>query len=323
MPEYELYSRVVSPDALTDAIIGLASSPQALSIDGICDIINKSGSYTRAVVLLGQQLKIIKEIEDGYVIDKDVREDARKMSPDQGSAILNKYVQRYDPFMTFTSFLDKGYNPEQSAQSIVTIFDMDAKPDITERQFLKIGHYTNLITDGKQPQPTIEVDTLPAEYIEDLEDASKSEAKARLFVHERLGEKVVSFADPESLEKVQEALLKYSTSPNNAIVDTVAGAENITRELAVEHGSSEVDYSNANGIGSLVKAMRRDDLVLKRHLHGANYLGGMRIPGAHGKEAETLESWEVDPEVALEVVLSSISYIRSIYWYVTENRQVL
>jgi len=170
---------------------------------------------------------------------------------------------------------------------------------------------------------TIEVDTLPTSYIRDLQTALESEAKARLYVHEKLGEEVVAYVDEESIEKFQEALLSYRKSPDNAIVSAVVGTENITRELAVNEGSPDSDYSKANGIGSLAKMMRRDDMILKRHLHSANYLGAMRIPGAHGKESETLESWKVSPEVSLEVILSSLSYIRSIYLYIKQDRQVL
>lgn len=73
----------------------------------------------------------------------------------------------------------------------------------------------------------------------------------------------------------------------------------------------------------VVQRMKGDGIVLKRHLHGANYLGAMRIPGSHGKQKETLESWEVDQEVALGVILATMDYIRSLYWFVKEERQLL
>ena len=323
MTEYSFYSLSIRPDVLVDVLIKLANSPRPLTVDDIAEVIDMSNNYVRAVLCVGTQLGVIKEREGGYAVDPAVEEEARKLNPEQGFVIINRYVQRYKPFMTFLSFLDKGYDSEQSAQSVVTLFDINAKPHIVESQFLKLGTYTDLLTAGDSPAPTIDVETLPTTYIEDLEGALKSEAKARLFVQERLGADVVAYAEDESIEKLQNALLKHRSSSENAIVDAVVASENVTRELAEEYGTEEVDYSKAGGIGSLAKAMRRDNLVLKRHLHGANYLGGMRNPGAHGKEAETLELWEVEGEVALEVVLAAVNYVRSIYWYVTEGRQIL
>ncbi|AWB27801.1 hypothetical protein HARCEL1_08800 [Halococcoides cellulosivorans] len=225
--------------------------------------------------------------------------------------------------MTFLSFLDKGFDAERSAQSVKTLYEMDTSVDVIKKQFLSIGEESDLLEDDEDLVPTIEVETLPTDYVKDLQDALLSEAKARLFVHKKLGGDVIAYAEEESVEKFQEALLSYEESPDSAIVDAVVAAENITRELATEEGDSDSDYTRANGIGSLANMMRGDGLILKRHLHGANYLGAMRIPGAHGKESETLESWQVDSEVALEVILSSISFVRSIYYCVKEHRQIL
>lgn len=169
----------------------------------------------------------------------------------------------------------------------------------------------------------MEVESLPTAYIEDLRDALQSEAETRLFVQERLGEEVVAYADAESIEKIQDALIAFQNSPDTAIVESVVGAENITRELANDEGDSATNYSSANGIGQVTQRMSGDGLVLKRHLHGANYLGSMRIPGSHGKQKETLESWEVDKDVALEVILATMDYIRSLYWFVKYERQIL
>lgn len=323
MTEYSFYSISVRPEVLVDALIKLANSPRPLSIDDLADVIDMSDNYVRAVLCVGTQLGMIIERGDGYVVNPSIEEETRKLNPEQGFVVINRYVQRYKPFMTFLSFLDKGYDTERSARSVVTLFDIDAKPDVVESQFLKLGRYADLLTEDDSPAPTVDVETLPTSYIDDLEGALKSEAKARLFVQERLGADVVAYAEHESIEKLQDALLKHRSSPENAIVDAVVASENVTRELAEEYGTEDVDYSKAGGIGSLAKSMRRDNLVLKRHLHGANYLGGMRNPGAHGKEAETLKLWEVEREVALEVVLAAINYVRSIYWYITEERQIL
>lgn len=323
MDDYSLHARTVSPDSVVDAVIGLASSPRPLSTGDIADVIDKGDRYTSAVVHLCGELGFAKKVGSDSIAHPDVEEEARKMSPDQGFVLLNEYLLRYEPFMTFVSYLDKGYTSDRSAQSVATLYDMGTDAEIVQKQFVSLGKYADILTDDEEPRPTFEVESLPAAYVSDLEEALESEAQARLFVHERLGEEVVAYADHESIEKIQDSLFTFQNSPDTAIVECVVAAENITRELANDVGDSDTEYASANGIGQVAMKMRGDDLILKRHLHGAHYLGAMRSPGSHGKQPETLESWEVDEDVALEVILATMDYIRSIYWIVKYDRQKL
>lgn len=323
MNEYDLHARTVAPNAVVDAIIGLANSPRPLPSEDVVRIINKEKRYTRAVLHLGDELDLIKEVNSGYVVNSSVEEKARKMAPEQGSTLLNQYILRYTPFMTFVSFLDKGYDETRSAQSIQTLYNIETQADVVKKQFLDLGKYANIITEDNKLEPTVEVETLPTAYVTELKSALESEAKARLFVHEKLGEQVIAYADSESIEKVHDSLFTFRKAPDTAIVEAVVAAENITRELAEENGERDTDYSKANGIGQLAMKMKGDGLILKRHLHGANYLGSMRIPGSHGKQKETLESWEVEEEVALEVILTAMDYVKSLYCFIQEDKQIL
>lgn len=323
MDDYSLHARTVSPESVVDAIIGVANSPRPLSAGDVSDVVDNGERYTRAIIHLCEELDLLNSVGDDYIANSEIEEEARKMSPDQGFILINEHLLRYEPFMTFVSFLAKGYDSDRSAQSVGTLYDMETESDIIKKQFLDLGQYADILTDEEEPKPTVEVESLPTAYIEDLGDALQSEAETRLFVQERLGEEVVAYADAESIGKIQDALIKFQNSPDTAIVESVVGAENITRELANDEGDSSTIYSSANGIGQVAQRMSGDDLVLKRHLHGANYLGSMRIPGSHGKQKETLESWEVDEDVALEVILATMDYIRSLYWFVKYERQIL
>lgn len=323
MDDYSLHARTVSPQSIVDAVIGLASSPRPLSTGDIGNIIDKGDRYTSAVVHLCDELDLAKKVGSAHIAHPDVEGEARKMSPDHGFVLLNEYLLRYEPFMSFVSYLDKGYASDRSAQSVATLYKMDTDPEIVQKQFVSLGQYADILTDDEEPQPTFEVESLPTAYVADLKDALESEAKARLFVHERLGEEVVAYADHESIEKIQDSLFTFQNSPDTAIVESVVAAENITRELANDEGDGTTDYAGASGIGQVAKKMRGDGLIFKRHLHGAHYLGSMRNPGSHGKQPETLKSWEVDEDVALEVILATMDYIRSIYWTVEADRQIL
>lgn len=323
MTEYSLHARKVSPEAVIDTVIGLGASPRPLSDNDIADIIDRNNRYARAVTHLCTELGVARTAGSGYIAPSSIEEEARKLSPDDGAVLLNRHLLRYEPFMTFVSLLSKGYDADRSAQYVATLYELGTDHEMLRDQFLDLGRYADILTEEDEPHPTVEVESLPTSYIEELTEALRSEAKARLFVHNRLGEEVVSYTDPESIEKIQRALSKFRDDPETAIVDCAAAAETITRDIADDEGASGTNYSKANGIGQVAQRLIGDNVVLKRHLHGANYLGSMRTPGSHGKEKETLEFWEVDEDVALQVILATLDYIRSLYWYGKRDRQLL
>ena len=105
MDDYSLHARTVSPESVVDAIIGVASSPRPLSTSDISDVVDKGERYTGAVIHLGEELDLLKSVGGDYIANSEVEEEARKMSPDQGFTLINQYLLRYEPFMTFVSFL--------------------------------------------------------------------------------------------------------------------------------------------------------------------------------------------------------------------------
>jgi len=134
--EYNLYSRSVKPEPLIEAVIGLANSPQPLNDREVSEIIDMSVAYTRAVIQLGTEIGLIKQVGDNYSIVQNVKEEARKMSPEQGFVLLNRYAQRYEPFMTFISFIDKGFNPDRSANTVKTLYSIEVPSDIIKNNLL-------------------------------------------------------------------------------------------------------------------------------------------------------------------------------------------
>jgi hypothetical protein len=214
MQDYSLHGRTTTPEALIDSVIGLANSPRPIDTDDLSDVIDKGTRYTNAVVQLGKQLELIEESGAGLVANPAIEENARKISPEQGWVLINQYAQRYRPFMTFLSFLDKGYDSERAAQSVQTLYEIDIQPDVVEKQFIDLGKYGNLLSGDGEPKPTVDIETLPTAYLEELRGALESEAKARLFVEEWLGEEVVAYADSESIEKSK---IRYSPSKSHQI----------------------------------------------------------------------------------------------------------
>ncbi|MFB6199745.1 MAG: hypothetical protein ABEJ83_02610 [Candidatus Nanohaloarchaea archaeon] len=324
MTDLSLHSRVVKPAVLMEATFGLSQAPKPLEEEEISRFIDKNSRYARAALNLGTEIEIIQESKQGYEINPEIEEEVRKSPPDQRFAILNKYVQRYEPFTAFLSFLTKGYSSDRAAVQVDVLYDLGMSEEKLERQFVNLGVYTNLLEKTNEDVTVnVEENPLTDEYIQDLEIALKSEAAARVFLEDRIGEDIIAYMNDEDIEELVTALLEHRSNPRNAISAAGRAVEDFQREIGDDHGI-EGNYSGASGIGQLADELHRESWSMKRQLHGGKYLGGMRNPsGGHGYNPETLERWEVNPEVALDYILASIHYIRSLYRISVDNRQVL
>ncbi|WP_143165465.1 hypothetical protein [Halobaculum gomorrense] len=323
--EYSLYARVVKPDLVLEAVFGIAESPAPMDPDSLQEFIDREERYTDAVIHLAKELNMAREAPAGLVVDPEIEDEIKRASPDQRFVILNRYVQRYEPFTTFSSFINKGYSAEAAARKVNSLYQMNIADSKLKSQLLNLGEYAEIISVGDEPRVTgIGEDPLSEKYVEDLLTALQSEMSARLFLEDRLGEDLVRYLDHGSFEELIAALRLFEDEPRSAIAAAGRAVEDFQRDLAADYGSEDRDYQSASGIGQLTMHLNGDDLMMKRHLHGGNYLGGMRNPsGGHGKDTETLERWDVSSEVALEYVLAATHYIRSQYRYTTELKQIL
>ena len=324
--EYRLYSHLVQPADLMDVAYGLAKAPKPLSEEDIERLVGKHNRTVRSLINLGQELSIIHEVKDGsFIVDSELKEDIRQASISQRYVLMRKYIERYEPFTAFLSFVLKGYSAPEAAERVDILYDLGISSEKIETQFTYLGTYTELVDDSEDElQVEASEDPLSDEYISQLRDASTSSVNARVFLEDRIGEEIVAYMDHETVEDLIEALLIFRKSPRNSIQSAARAVEDFQRDLADDYGDG-ADYTSASGIGQMSLAMHREEAwSFKRHLHGGKYLGGMRNPsGGHGKNTTTLERWEVHQEVALGYVLAAMHYIRSLYYAAVQERQVL
>lgn len=323
--DYSLYARVVRAEVVMEAVFGIAESPKPLEEEGISDFIDMGERYTDAVVHLAKQLDLIQKTPTGYIVHPEIKTEIKQAAPDQRFVILNRHLQRYEPFSAFCSFINKGYSADEAAKKVDALYELGLAESKLKNQFLNLGTYAEILSDNSQTKVVgIEDNPLSDDYVEDLLSALQSEMSARLFLEDKLGEDLVTFLDHGTFEELIAALKLFQEEPRSAIGAAGRAVEDFQRELAEEFGSNDRNYQSASGISQLTKHLQGDDLMMKRHYHGGNYLGGMRNPsGGHGKDTETLERWDVSSDVALEYILAAVHYIRSQYRYTTEKRQVL
>lgn len=324
--EYRLYSHHVQPADLMETAYGLSKSPKPLTEEDIERLVERNSRTVRSMIHLGKELNVLQETADTtYIVNPSLEDDIRQASIEQRHTLLQTYLERYEPFTAYLSFVIKGYTADEAAERVDILYDIGIATEKIRKQFVTLGKYTGLIEehDGAIAVYADE-DPLSEEYITQLRDASSSSINARVFLEDRVGEEIIAYMDHETVEDLIESLLTFRESPRNSIQSASRAVEDFQRELVSDYGDGD-DYSSATGIGKLAMAMHRDEgWSFKRHLHGGNYLGGMRNPsGGHGKNTETLKRWEVHEEVALGYILAAMHYIRSLYYAAVQGRQVL
>jgi hypothetical protein len=324
--EYRLYSHHVQPADLMETAYGLSKSPKPLTDEDIERLVDRNGRTVRSLIHLGEELNVLQETtENSYIVNPSLEDDIRQASIEQRHTLLQTYLERYEPFTAFLSFVIKGYTADEAAERVDILYDLGIASEKIKKQFVTLGKYTGLVEEDEDEIAVYaDEDPLSEEYITQLRDASSSSINARVFLEDRIGEEIIAYMDHETVEDLIEALLIFRESPRNSIQSASRAVEDFQRELVSDYGDGD-GYSSATGIGKLAMAIHREeDWSFKRHLHGGNYLGGMRNPsGGHGKNTETLERWEIHEEVALGYILAAMHYIRSVYYAAVQSRQVL
>jgi len=309
-----------------EASVALASSHRSLSIDDIARVIDRSEEYAEAAVHLGSELQLLEPSNGGYQIVRSVRMQLRQSSEEQQKSLLSSLLQQYQPFISFTSSLVQGNNPDRAALQTDVVHQLGISEEAIKEQFIKLGRYSELFDNQEDNEIILQFDVsvLTDDFIFSLFESVQSSLAARIFLENRLGNEIIAYLDEETLNELTNALGLFWERPRSSIAAAGRAVEDVQRDLGTDYGSGSVNYSEADGIGQLIDMLQSDDLVKNRHLHGGKYLAGMRNPsGGHGKDPETLERWDVSPEVSLGYVLSSIHFIRSLYSYIVQERQVL
>ncbi|MGB9987331.1 hypothetical protein [Salarchaeum japonicum] len=329
MSEYALRATVVDPAVLMDAAGRLADAPRPLTVDELSELIEYGSTYTSAVVTLGEELRLIIEDseEDGYRVNRDFRMQVRQSSVEKKQILLRSRLQQYRPFISFVSSLVQDTDPARSASQVSVLFEFEVTAEHIEKQFIKLGVYSGIFdqqaSDGDF-EFSIDTRVITEEFIKRVADAVKSPPFARLFLQKRLDEEIIDYLDDDTVGELTTALELFWERPRSAIAAAGRAVGDVQRDLGNDYGNGYEKYSNANGITELADCLSSDELINSRHLHAGKYLGGMRNPsGGHGKDAETLKRWEVSEEVAFGYILASIHYIRSVFAFVVQDRQVL
>lgn len=299
------------------------SKSSGVTKDMIGKYLKTNLEYVRRAAVMASQLNFIKQ-EDGlfYTLDSN---DIIKSNKDQRYIIFRKHLQKFEPFILFINLLSKGDTIEDAIRKIKVIYSLPTSEKNIRFALLNWGSYSELFEYNEKNNIVnlkFPAEELSTEYLEKLIESLKSDIKTRVYLAEKLTEKVFGFLKPEEIEFFVKALQEHEKDPRNAIDDAGRAMEDYLRRLATDKG---YDVSDKNGISEIAQVIggQNSKLIHVKHLHICNCLGAIRVAAAHGKDKSTMEIWKISPDLAIETILLMMSAVRSIHFFVYENKQIL
>jgi hypothetical protein len=279
----------------------------------------KSEAYTDSAVLVARQLGMIYKLDEGgYAVTQECKGDLEGVST-VAKEVFRKYLQRYQPFLSFMTFVTRGNTSDDAARKVSVIYSFGEKSEFIRKLFERWGIAIGVL--GKDPRkgvvPLVSQVEIDTEQVERIRKALDSEISAKIYLSERLGDEAFKYLHHDEIEELTTAIQKFPNDMRAAIESAGRAYEDFLRRLAQDH---RVSVSKRRGIIEVANALRATskgiELIHDKHLRMSHFIGTIRTAAAHSKEAKTMERWELTPEAALEVVLVTLSAIRSVYSYV-------
>ena len=237
---------------------------------------------------------------------------------------MRKYLQAYEPFVTFIQFYFNGNSINDSPRKVYTIYGFKGKDYIfLKNLFITWGTTTGIFrqnSDGIELIENINMNLKKLNNDLGLDD----DMAIRLYISERLGTEIFAVMRPAEVDELAEAFKKYSTDQRGAIECAGRAFEDFLRRTAQKVG---VDVSSKNGIGQIVNSLYNNKDykgILDNKIHNKHYSIGaaivdIRNMAGHSLEARTMERWDLTPKsglICIELILSSI---RSLYLYIEKS----
>jgi uncharacterized protein YmfQ (DUF2313 family) len=203
-----------------------------------------------------------------------------------------------------------------------TIYNVSTQISDIERIMINWGTYAGLLERDKKGiiKLKVVVEELKPEYLKELLEALESDIKARIYMENKLTDEVFGYLQYDEIEFLVKAIRNHQKDARASIEDMGKAFEDFLRRLG---NDKKVDMTKSSGIAQCAYSLKGADLITQKHLEVCEHINTFRLAAAHSKEKQTLEAWKINPDAAIEVILTALTAIRSIFIYVFRNRQVL
>ena len=248
-------------------------------------------------------------------------------SPEEQKMLFRKALQSFEPFIDFVFFLEKGNTPDEAARKIKSLYNVERKPEDILWVFKKWGNFAEiflndafeLVDELKNPKPS---------RIGELLSQMDNELKAKLWLTKVLGD-ARKYITNEVYDSLIEAILHIQKNPRHSVQSAGEVLEDYLRKIAHDRG---IDVSKKNGISQIAQELRKNGVIASKHvpiLKGLQVfldrdifdgLAAFRNMAHHGRDKKEMKKWELSEELALSYVIQVVLCIKSLYYYVIEER---
>lgn len=309
----------------------IRSSYSKVNLDSLEKYTGKSKSYVRSAVDAACLLRMIDSKDHGYfsTITECSELLTAKPSEELKVAVFRKWLQAWEPFILFLRHLAMGDNFEVSARRLISFysFNKDVKA-ISE--LLSLWAKTCNLIDSKGAllikEYELEIKELADDFSRDLLD----DVRVRLYLNNVLSDEVFKWLTHGELDELVTSLLSYRDNPRSAIECSGRAYEDVLRRLSVEIGMIDMKkIATKAGISELANgilyAYRNDLGTSHSFIHTkqrdiSQAIGSIRNMAGHSMEAKSMERWELSSTAAIGKILTTISSIRSLFYYIKHSK---
>ncbi|MCQ4922170.1 hypothetical protein NE686_03680 [Tissierella carlieri] len=313
------------PLSLIADVICYINNNSSAKIDELQLFTNKSQAYIRSCLAICKLLNIIDE--DGNV-NSFANSLGKTPNCELKLNVMRKFIQEYEPFITFIQYYLNGTTFEESARKVYVSYRFEGKDhNFLKDLFMLWGTTTSIFandTNGIILEETIrtqlsEINTLNINLDDDM--------AIRIYIADTLSADMFSTLTSAEIEELVDAYKKCSTDARGAIECAGRAFEDFLRRTALMVG---IDVSGKNGIGQVINALynnRNASGINENKIHNKQQsmgaaIGDIRNMAGHSMEARTMERWDLETHSAKMYIELVLSTIRSIYSYTQDSTYV-
>lgn len=291
------------------------------NIEELRNFTSKSESYIRSCLATCKLLNLVIEDE---IVNQFVSTLGRTPNDALKIDVMRKFIQEYEPFITFIQYHLNGTTLEDAARKVYVSYKLEGKDyNFLKELFVSWGintgifSYTDnsIILEERIMSQLTENNTININLDDDM--------AIRLYISDILGAEVFATMSSAEIDELVDAYKKCDDDARGAIECVGRAFEDFLRRTASRVG---VDVRNKNGIGQVINALYNyrnslGDVESKIHNKQSTIgsaIGDIRNMAGHSLESRSLERWQLTNHSAKLYIELVLSEIKSISKY-TEN----
>ncbi len=258
-----------------------------------------------------------------------ITEKFSKSTKSQQKIFFRKALQSYVPFFDFIEFLYVGEKPEKAIKIVKNIHKLTRSEIDLLWIFKNWGKFSGIFKDKKGDiKFREEINTPTPNKIKELVINLDNELRAKIWIKNIIGN-AFNFLSQKDYENLIDCILKIGDQPRESIRKCGETLEDFLRKIAKK---KNIDVSSKNGISQISQELRKSMILASKHV---NILRGLQVfldreifdgfssfrnMATHGIDKQEGKTWELSSELALTFIIQVILCIKSLYYYVIEQK---